>query len=114
MGPRRGGGRGCHQDLTRLIQALRAKDPLADSPGGQFQLLETQSVRCNAKHYTGSLLLKNATGTPGTENNEAGTADNAGSCEEVYKAFVSLPLDQTNKTLSLHWYAMYLCNTSGI
>lgn len=65
------GGRGCHQDLTRLIQALRAKDPLADSPGGQFQFLETQSVRCNTKHYTGSLLLKNATRGPGTENHEA-------------------------------------------
>lgn len=29
----------------------------------------TQSVRCNTKHYTGSLLLKNATRAPGTENN---------------------------------------------
>lgn len=73
------GGRDHRQDLARPTQALRVKNPLADSPWWRPCLV----WGAVPKHHTASLLVKNAAGAPGTENNEAGISCNALHCEEA-------------------------------
>lgn len=100
---RRAGVRGCHRDLTRLIQAFESKESagrfswwtLSTAPGDPVCEVQYETLhRCPP--------LGNTPPRPaGAEKDEAGTPSSADCCEDVYKAPVRLGLQKQTRSGSV-------------